>query len=143
MGIAAKFGDPVLGIDVHAVAVPPSPSPVPLPHPFVGVVFDPIGAAIGAVLGEAFGGGGPVFVNSMPVGNTGTDVKGTPHIPTPPGASFHPSDVPDNSGTLVTGSKTVHMGGPSASRALSSVMSCGYPLNAPTSLCMPRPWAHP
>src|SRR4051794_6530807 len=113
---AAKFGDSVVGIDVHLVMVP-TPSgltPIPLPHPFVGVVFDPLGTLIGAAIGKAFGGGGPVLVNNMPVGNTGIEVKGVPHLPTPPGVMFSPDDIPDHSGTIVTGSKTVHFAGSSA-----------------------------
>jgi hypothetical protein len=65
MFVAAKFGDPVLGVDLHMVLVPAPPAPpipTPLPHTFVGVVFDPLGAAIGAALGAVFGGGGPVFI---------------------------------------------------------------------------------
>src|SRR5215475_6796505 len=110
---AAKFGDLVIGIDLHLVMVPTpaGPVPTPLPHPFVGVVFDPLGAAIGGGIGAVFGGGGPVFINMMPVGNTGIEVKGIPHIPTPPGVSFAPNDIPDNQGTIVTGSKTVHIAG--------------------------------
>lgn len=143
--IAAKFGDPVLGLDVHMVFVPtPAPTPTPLPHPFIGVVFDPIGAAIGAAMGAVFGGGGPVFVNGMPTGNTGTGVKNTPHIPTPPGTGPAPKDSPPgNEGTLVTGSKTVHFAGSSESRTLSSVNSCGFPLNLPTSLCGAIPMGPP
>ena len=36
--IAAKFGDPVIGIDIHRVMVPTpaGPVPTPLPHPFIG-----------------------------------------------------------------------------------------------------------
>src|SRR5262245_45638847 len=107
MSQAAKWGDPVLGVDLHMVMVPSpaGPVPTPLPHPFMGIVFDPLGAAIGAGLSKACGGGGAVYVNGLPVGNTGTTVKGTKHIPTPPGVSFAPNDIPDNEGTIVTGSK--------------------------------------
>lgn len=144
---AAKFGDPVIGIDIHLVGVPAPPAPAliptPLPHPFVGVVFDPLGAAIGAALGAIFGGGGPVFVNGMPVGNTGIGVKGVPHIPTPPGVTFMPNDIPDHEGTIVTGSKTVHMAGSSAGRLTSMVSSCNFPLNLPTSVCMAVPMGAP
>ncbi|KXU95308.1 hypothetical protein CR51_25255 [Caballeronia megalochromosomata] len=37
---AAKHFDPVVGIDVHMVNLPPSPAPVPLPHPHVGFILD-------------------------------------------------------------------------------------------------------
>ncbi len=142
---AAKFGDPVLGIDLHLVMVPTpaGPVPTPLPHPFVGVVFDPLGAALGAAIGAVFGGGGPVLVNQMPVGNTGIEAKGLPHLPTPPGVAFAPNDLPDNKGTLVTGSKTVHFAGSSAGRLTSLVASCNFPLNLPTSVCMAVPMGAP
>src|SRR5262249_40520524 len=110
---------------------------IPLPHPFIGMVFDPIGALIGAAIGLIFGGGGPVFINRLlPVGNTGTQVVAIPHFPMPPGVSFAPFDKPGNEGMIVTGSKTVTMAGASAGRLLSMVMSCNFPINLPTSLCI-------
>ncbi|MBK9262906.1 MAG: hypothetical protein IPM54_24270 [Polyangiaceae bacterium] len=144
---AAKWFDPVIGIDVHMVLVPappsPTPIPTPLPHPFFGVVFDPLGAAIGAAIGMALGGGGPVLVNGLPVGNTGTDVLGFGHSPTPPGVSFAPNDFPGNEGVIVTGSKTVTFGGASEGRLLSMVMTCNFPINLPTSLCLAIPAGPP
>ena len=141
---AAKFFDPVLGIDIHMVVLPPpAPAPVPMPHPFIGVVFDPIGAAIGAAIGLVLGGGGPVLINLMPVGNTGTAVRGVPHFPMPPGVSFAPNDIPGNDGTIVTGSKTVTMGGSSEGRFGSMVMTCNFPINLPTSLCLAIPVGAP
>lgn len=38
--LAAKHLDPVAGIDIHMVMVPPSPVPVPMPHPHVGFILD-------------------------------------------------------------------------------------------------------
>jgi RHS repeat-associated protein len=38
---AGKQMDPVMGIDVHMVTIPPSPAPVPLPHPYIGMLFNP------------------------------------------------------------------------------------------------------
>ncbi|WP_437328385.1 DUF6531 domain-containing protein [Sorangium sp. So ce381] len=143
MSQAAKFFDPVLGIDIHLVIVPPSPAPVPLPHPFIGIVFDPIGLLISAGMTAVFGGGGPVFVNSVRIGNTGTDCIAIPHFPMPPGVSFHPTDVPDNEGTLVTGAKTVTFEGSSQGRMGSMVASCNFPLNLPTSLCLAIPLGAP
>jgi RHS repeat-associated protein len=144
---AAKFGDPVIGIDIHMVLVPappaPAPIPTPLPHPFVGVVFDPLGALLGAALSLAFGGGGPVLINFMPCGNTGTEVKGVPHFPTPPGVSFAPNDIPSNDGTLIFGSKTVTMAGSSIARLTDMVMTCNFPINLPTSVCMAVPMGAP
>jgi RHS repeat-associated protein len=136
MSQAAKLGDPVFGIDIHMVMVPGVPTPVPLPHPFVGVVFDPLGAALALGMDKVFGGGGPVLINWRPAGNTGTAVRGMHHVPTPPGVSFAPSDVPGNNGSLVTGSKTVSFGGSSAARLGSMVTTCNFPVNLPTSTCM-------
>jgi RHS repeat-associated protein len=137
MSQAAKFGDPVLGVDLHMVVLPPG-GQVPLPHPFVGVVWDPIGAAIGGIFG-----GGPVHINGIHNGGTGCGVKGMGHIPTPPGVCFAPSDVPGNEGSIVTGSKTVHLGGASAGRKGSMVSSCNFPLNLPTSMCLAVPLGAP
>jgi RHS repeat-associated protein len=146
MFAAAKWGDFVIGVDVHMVMVPAPPSPVPvptpMPHAFVGIVFDPLGAAISAGLSKA-GGGGLVLINGRPVGNTGTDARGNGHTPTPPGVSFAPNDIPDNKGTIVTGSKTVRMGGSSAGRLTSMVMTCNYPVNLPTSVCLAVPMGPP
>lgn len=141
---AAKWFDPVLGIDVHMVIVPPSPAPVPLPHPFIGVVWDPIGLAIGAAMGVVFGGGGLVLINFVPAGNTGTNIKAVPHFPMPPGVSFHACDMPPgNDGAILTGSKTVTMMGNSEGRLGSLVMSCNYPINLPTSVCLAVPAGAP
>jgi RHS repeat-associated protein len=38
---AGKQMDPIMGIDVHMVTIPPSPAPVPLPHPYIGMLFNP------------------------------------------------------------------------------------------------------
>ena len=38
---ASSQMDPVMGIDVHLVMIPPSPSPVPMPHPYIAMVFNP------------------------------------------------------------------------------------------------------
>ena len=38
---ASSHLDPVLGIDVHFVIIPPSPAPIPMPHPYIAIVMDP------------------------------------------------------------------------------------------------------
>ncbi|MEO5684602.1 MAG: DUF6531 domain-containing protein [Chitinophagaceae bacterium] len=38
---ASSHMDPVMGIDVHFVMIPPSPSPIPMPHPYIAMVMDP------------------------------------------------------------------------------------------------------
>jgi RHS repeat-associated protein len=134
---AAKNGDVVIGVDIHMVMVPtPVLVPTPLPHPFVGVVWDPLGASIAGAISQIFGGGGPVVINGMLAGNTGTHVKGAHHITTPPGTTFAPNDIPGNDGSIVSGSKTVHLAGSSAGRLGSLVSSCNFPLNLPTSTCL-------
>jgi uncharacterized Zn-binding protein involved in type VI secretion len=112
---AAKEFDVVIGIDIHMVTIPTPPGTAPLPHPFVGIVYDPIGGFIGAVLAK-FTGGGPVYINGLHAAGTGTAVDGQHHVPTPPGISFAPNDVPGNDGSIVSGSKTVHFSGASAAR---------------------------
>ena len=123
---AAKQGDPVLGLDVHLCMVPmPAPTPFPVPHPFVGVVLDIFGALLGSVR-----------VNGCPPGNTMTGAMGPPHIPVFPRA---PADPPGltTSGDILTGSLTVHFEGSSMGRELSSVKTCGYPIDMPTSVVLP------
>lgn len=39
--LANKHLDPVVGVDVHLVLIPPAPSPIPIPHPHVGFILDP------------------------------------------------------------------------------------------------------
>ena len=137
MSQAAKFFDVVIGVDLHMVVVP-GLGPVPLPHPFVGIVFDPAGAALGSLTG------GAVFVNGIRAANTGTAVKAViKHIPTPPGVSFAPNDIPGNEGTIVTGSKTVSFGGSSAARLGSMVTTCNFPVNLPTSTLIAIPAGKP
>jgi len=38
---ASSHMDPVMGIDVHFVMIPPSPSPIPMPHPYIAMIMDP------------------------------------------------------------------------------------------------------
>src|SRR5262245_51457285 len=131
--------DPVIGVDIHMVMVPTpgGPVPTPMPHPYIGIIFDPLGTAIATGLSKVFSGGGALFVNGFRAAGTGTDVRWLmKHFPTPPGTSFAPNDIPDNKGTIVLGSKTVHFQGSSAARFTSMVSTCNYPLNFPTSMCM-------
>lgn len=37
---SGKQMDPVMGIDVHMVIIPPAPAPVPMPHPYIGILFN-------------------------------------------------------------------------------------------------------
>jgi RHS repeat-associated protein len=149
--IAGKWFDPCIGIDIHLVIVPPSPSPVPLPHPFVGIVYDPAGLIVGAAIsagmsviaGSPFT--GPVLVNSLPAATTGmqtTNKMTMPHIPTPPGVSFA-KGMPENDGTIITGSKTVHFSGPNAVRLGDLVMTCSEPVRLPSSTIIAIPMGLP
>jgi len=68
----------VVGVDIHFEMVP-----TPFPNPFIGMVFDPAGLAVGLALGVtialAFGGTptGPVLINCMPATNVATEAKDT------------------------------------------------------------------
>ncbi len=35
----SKQLDPVMGMDIHFVNIPPSPAPIPMPHPYIGILF--------------------------------------------------------------------------------------------------------
>ena len=48
-----KQMDPVVGIDVHTVMIPPAPAPIPMPHPYIGMLFkaeDFIAAALASFI---------------------------------------------------------------------------------------------
>jgi hypothetical protein len=77
---AAKLSDPVIGIDFHAVIIPPAPAPVPMvPHPYMGPIllwFTPTFPKI------------DVFINSVPavsVGAMGMFAHIPMGLPAPPG----------------------------------------------------------
>src|SRR5688500_10148156 len=113
--LQSSFFDPVLGVDIHIVLVPTpaGPVPTPVPMPFVGMVFDPVGLAMGAAIGMATGGGpGLVLVNHMPVTNAGTNVTNKltmPHLPVP-GVAFA-KGLPGNDAELFFGSLNVKLAG--------------------------------
>jgi hypothetical protein len=77
---AAKLSDPVIGIDFHAVIIPPAPAPIPMvPHPYMGPIllwFTPTFPKIN------------VFINSVPavsVGAMGMFAHIPMGLPAPPG----------------------------------------------------------
>lgn len=142
MAQALKFYDSVVGVDVHLVMVPGAPMPVPLPHAFIGIVLDPLGKLIDAAM-TLFIGGGPVWINGVNCGNTGTRAFAAPHLPTPPGIAFAPVDIPTHDGTIVSGSKTVRMAGSMAGRTGSHATSCSFPVQMPSSLCFALPAGRP
>ncbi|MDC0740845.1 RHS repeat-associated core domain-containing protein [Polyangium mundeleinium] len=129
MSSGSKWFDVVVGVNVHSVIVPGTPNPVLLPHIYIGIVFDPLGLMLSCALGA-----GPVLINGLPAATAGTAVRIlTPHQPTPPGVAFAPDDAADGEGTLISGSKTVSIGGFAAARAGSAVSTCSYPVNTPNA----------
>ncbi|KYG09061.1 hypothetical protein BE21_19910 [Sorangium cellulosum] len=169
--LASSFFDLVLGIDIHWELVPmPAPVPTPIPNPFTGIVFDPmglvaglaIGNAIGMVMGASFQ-GPVVYWTAVPATNTGTDAKHIPgHILIPPGTGWapmpktpkptiHPGEtpsppkpvVPDNDAVVITGSKTVHVGGSNAARMGDMLLSCSEPVRLPSSVVLAVPKGAP
>jgi RHS repeat-associated protein len=145
--LQSSFFDPVLGVDIHIVLVPTpaGPVPTPVPMPFVGMVFDPVGLAIGAAIGMATGGGpGLVLVNSMPVTNAGTNVTNMltmPHLPVP-GVAFA-KGLPGNDAELFFGSLNVNLAGSLGVRLGEIALSCSDPVRLPTSVVLAIPKGMP
>jgi len=164
--LASKHTDGVIGVDVHWEMVPAGPAvvPAPLPNPFVGMIMDPLGFAIGAGLSWGIGAlcgsppTGAVIVNYLPATNTGTEAIGFGHMLIPPGTSWAPmpsvmplimpretSTVPDNpampddDGIVVTGSQSVHAMGSNFARFGDLVMSCSEPVRLPSSTILATP----
>ncbi|WP_342381549.1 DUF6531 domain-containing protein [Myxococcus stipitatus] len=144
--LQSSFFDPVLGVDIHIVLVPtPAPVPTPVPMPFIGMVFDPVGLAMGAAIGMATGGGpGLVMVNSLPVTNAGTNVTNMltmPHLPAP-GVAFA-KGLPGNDAELFFGSLDVKLAGSLGVRLGEIAMSCSDPVRLPTSVVLAIPKGMP
>ncbi len=155
----------------HPVATPGGPVPTPLPNPFVGMVFDPAGLAVGLALGAAIAKvtgapvTGPVLINCMPATNAGTECTatlGVPHILIPPGTGWAPMPktpkpvirpgetpkppkpvVPDNDAVVITGSQTVTAMGASLCRLGDLAMSCSEPVRLPSSTLITIPKGPP
>lgn len=79
---AVKLMDSVIGLDLHAVMIPPAPAPIPmLPHPYMGAIFlwnTPQFPAFSS---------GLVLINSMPactVGAMGYSAHIPQGLPAPP-----------------------------------------------------------
>ena len=129
---ASSHLDPVMGIDVHLVMIPPSPSPIPMPHPYIAMIMDPkdwlscavmsvaamaapvptgdadADAAASLAFGVATmalgmaGMGATVKLGFTPRTVSGVKNKVIPHFPM--GASFAPVPVMKNSGHAQFGS---------------------------------------
>ncbi len=109
--LISKHFDPVMGIDIHILIIPPA-GPVPIPHPHIAVVFDPIDYV--PILGAT------VKVGGLPRSTAGTAGKPVPHIPM--GGPF--SKPPMNENEIFMGSLTVLAdGGPLSFTAVPS-LSC-------------------
>ncbi|MBK9578118.1 MAG: hypothetical protein IPO40_13665 [Fibrobacteres bacterium] len=113
---AVKMLDPIMGIDIHMVAIPavPSPIPTPMPHPYVGMVFEAMSfiPMIGA----------SIKVQGMPCATAGTSGKAiVPHIPM--GGPFLPP-IPTNDSEIFMGSATVLFEGSPAAFTALPCLSC-------------------
>ncbi|NPC72041.1 MULTISPECIES: DUF6531 domain-containing protein [Corallococcus] len=150
MPIQSTFFDLVLGQDIHLVAIPTpaGPVPTPIPMPFVGMVFDPFGLALGAAIGMATGGGpGVVAVNSLPATNCGTNVTNMltlPHV-SAPGVLLVTAGKPvaEGDAELYFGSKDVTLAGSLGVRLGDIALSCSDPVRLPTSVVLAVPKGMP
>ena len=132
----SKQLDPVIGVDIHLVTIPPSPV-VPMPHPYVGVLLRPqdfIAAAVSSFIpppptAEQTGDADSAklaevghTVLTMAVGMLGATVKiggfipravastptrSIPHIPMGAGWAAPSAAIPKNNGHAFMGSLTV------------------------------------
>lgn len=169
--LASTHLDPVVGIDIHweMIPAPPAPPiPTPIPNPFVGMIWDPMGLAVGILIDQVIGQltgsppTGAVIVNSLPATNTGTEATGFGHVLIPPGISWAPMPsvmpviipkeppeepdnpaCPDDDAIVVTGSKTVHVMGTNFARLGDMAMSCSEPVRLPSSIIMAVPKGPP
>ncbi len=109
--LISKHFDPVLGIDIHILVIPPA-GPVPIPHPHISLIFDVIDYV--PILGAT------VKVGGLPRSTAGTAGRPIPHIPM--GGPF--VKPPMNEDEIFMGSLTVLAdGGPLSYTALPS-LSC-------------------
>jgi RHS repeat-associated protein len=148
---AATWCDLVVGVDLHVVMVqtPGGPVPVPMPHPYLGLVGDPVGAAVGAftstLISVCMGAPpsppkGITLINGLPAATTNDTARNLwllPHLPMPPGALFQ--NQPDGTASLPLGSQTVVYGGGSAVRLGEIARSCADPVPLPTSAVVTIP----
>lgn len=142
--------DPVLGVDLHAVipAAPAPPIPTPIPMPFVGLVFDPLGLAVGAAIGLATRAGpGLVLVNGMPATNCGSAVTNALTMPhaAAPGIMFVSNGLPTLEGDaeLLFGSQDISLAGAYGVRLGDVALGCGDPMRLPTSVVLAIPKGRP
>jgi len=108
---AIKHFDPIMGIDIHIVTLPPG-VPTPMPHPHIGMIIDPMDYV--PILGAT------VFVGPLPRASAGTAGKPFPHIPM--GGPF--VKPPMNESEIFMGSATVLADGDPFSYTALPVLSC-------------------
>src|SRR6187551_1773372 len=109
--LISKHFDPVLGIDIHMLVIPPA-GPVPIPHPHIALVFDPFDYLpfIGAT----------VKVGGLPRSTAGSAGMPIPHIPM--GGPF--VKPPMNENEIFMGSVTVLADGSPLSYTAVPSLSC-------------------
>ena len=111
MSVLSKYFDPVPGIDIHILIIPPA-GPVPIPHPHIALIFDVIDYV--PILGAT------VKVGGLPRSTAGTAGRPIPHFPM--GGPF--AKPPMNEDEILMGSTTVLAdGGPLSFTAL-PMLSC-------------------
>jgi len=108
---AIKHFDPIMGVDIHIVVLPPG-VPTPMPHPHIGMIIDPMDYV--PILGAT------VFVGPLPRASAGTAGKPFPHIPM--GGPF--VKPPMNESEIFMGSATVLADGDPFSYTALPVLSC-------------------
>ncbi len=109
--LISKHFDPVLGIDIHILVIPPA-GPVPIPHPHISLIFDVVDYL--PFLGAT------VKVGGLPRSTAGSAGRPLPHFPM--GGAF--AKPPMNEDEILMGSTTVLAdGGPLSYTAL-PVLSC-------------------
>ena len=106
-----KHFDPVMGVDIHIVVLPPG-VPTPMPHPHIAMIIDPMDYV--PVLGAT------VFIGPLPRASAGTAGKPIPHIPM--GGPF--VKPPMNEAEIFMGSATVLADGDPLSFTALPVLSC-------------------
>lgn len=124
--LISKHFDPVLGIDIHILVIPPA-GPIPIPHPHIALIFDVIDYV--PILGAT------VKVGGLPRSTAGTAGRPIPHIPM--GGPF--VKPPMNEDEIFMGSLTVLAdGGPLSFTALPTLSCHDIGLIAPPRKKKPK-----
>ncbi len=119
MPYVARFGDQVVGVDLHDVIDVSGHVIRALPHKFDGKIKLNVDNS--------------VLIDGFPVATVGSvAVNEPPHLPTPPGVSF--AVPPHNTGVVQPGPEPpfVTVNGRPIARVGDSVKTCNNPQDAPT-----------